>query len=129
MDTARLQQALDDVFDQALVYPAYLRYLFRRCVEADVQTAVSAGIWRRSLDDRLIDYDTGKDLDGYVWGVRWQVLYPGAKVVPGSKRAQRWADALGIDFHEVRIQANGHNITLVFSYIQVTQLPLGYERP
>lgn len=112
MDTASLQQALDDVFDQALVYhaytdylrdyeviihatadprtgipPAYPRYLFRHCVEVDVETAVSADIWRRSLDDRLIDYDTGKDLDGYVWGVRWQVLYPGAKVVPGSKRA------------------------------------------
>jgi hypothetical protein len=151
MDTASLQQALDDVFDQALVYhaytdylrdyevivhatadpstgipPAYLRYLFRHCVEADVETALSADIWRRSLDDRLIDYDTGKDLDGYVWGVKWQEFYPGAKVVPGSKRAQRWADALGIDFHEIRIQANGHTITLVFSDLQVSQLPLGY---
>lgn len=35
--------------------PAYLRYLFRYCVQADVETAVGAEVWRRSLDDRLID--------------------------------------------------------------------------
>lgn len=78
------------------------------------------------MDDRLIDHATGKDLDGYVWGGRWQELYPGAKVIAASKRARRWADALGLDFHEVRIQANGHDITLVFGDLQVTELPGGY---
>lgn len=95
-------------------------------MEADVQSAVGTDTWRDSLDDRLIEYATGKDLDGYVWGVKWQELYPGATVVAGSQRARRWADALGLDFHEVRMEANGHNITLVFSDLQVTELPTGY---
>lgn len=88
MEAATLQQALDDIFDQAIVYhaftdylrdyevivhavadprtgipPAYLRYLFRNCVQADVETAVGAEAWRRSLDDRLIDYARGSHPD------------------------------------------------------------------
>lgn len=83
-------------------------------------------MWRRSLDERLINYETGVDLDGYVWGVKWQNLYPGGKVVPDSKRAQKWAEDIGIDLHEVQIETNGHDLTLVFSHLQVTGLPLGY---
>src|SRR5262245_2899214 len=101
MDPVELQQALDDVIDQALLHhgftdymrdyqllihatadprsgvtPSTLRYLFRFCVQADCTTTVPAGIWRESLDDRLTTYQSGVDLDGYVWGVNWQLLYP-----------------------------------------------------
>lgn len=152
MDEAVLQQFLDDVFDQALVYhgftdymrdyeliayctadprtgiaPSHERYLFKLCVHATVETAVPEGIWARSLDERLIDYDTGVDLDGYVWGVKWQVLYPGARVVPDSPRAGHWARALGVPFHEVRIETNGHNLTLVFSELVVEPVGAGYS--
>lgn len=147
-----IDAALQDVFDQAIVFhsftdymrdyeivtfsvaapstgipAAYERFLFRFCVEADVRSAVSIDVWRASLDERLIDYATGQDLDGYVWGVKWQDLYPGGKVVPGSERAHRWSDALGIPFHEARIEANGHDITLVFSDLEVTTLDTGYS--
>ena len=91
MDTAQLKADLDNVFDQALnfhgftaymrdyemftyctvdprtgIAPEHLRYLFKLCVIAEVETALSEEIWSRSLDERLIDYDLGKDLDGYV---------------------------------------------------------------
>ncbi|MEO3875393.1 hypothetical protein ABGB18_41980 [Nonomuraea sp. B12E4] len=151
MDVLALQQALDDVFDQALIYhaytpymrdyemiiyatadprtgvpPAHVRYLFRYCVEANVSTAVRRDMWRKSLDDRLLDHPVSDDLEGYVWGVRWQALYPGAQIVADSVRASEWAEAVGTDFHEVRFETNGHDITLVFSDLQVTELPLGY---
>ncbi|NAS26605.1 hypothetical protein GT755_33635 [Herbidospora sp. NEAU-GS84] len=148
MDPVRLQQALDDVFDQALlshgfttymrdyqlvihttadprsgIAPATLRYLFRFCVQADCTTTVPAEIWRKSQDDRLITYPTGVDLDGYVWGVQWQLLYPGATVVTDSPTARNWAAAVGIDFHEVRIQTNAHDLTLIFSDLRIEELP------
>jgi hypothetical protein len=151
MDVVALRRALDDVFDQAVVYhgftdymrdyevivyaaaapstgipPANLRYLFRYCVEVDVRTAVRPEVWKQSLDDRLTDFDTGKDLEGFVWGVKWQNLYPGATVVDNSSRAQAWAESLGIEFHEVRIDSDGHNLTLVFSDLTVTPVPVGY---
>ena len=151
MESAQLQQALDDVFDHALVYhaftpymrdyeliihvtadpvtgiqPEYLRYLFRFCVEATTRSAVSAETWQVSRDERLIRYDTGKDLDGFVWGVNWQPLYPGFSIVPESARARMWSEELGTDFHEVRLESNGHDITLVFADLVVTRLDVGY---
>jgi hypothetical protein len=151
MDNEALQRALDDVFDQALVFhgfvdymrdyevivyatadprtgvqPAYMRYLFRYCVEARCQTTVPSDIWHDSLDDRLIDYGADVDLAGYVWGVKWQCLYPGATVVADSQSADAWAAAIGIEFHEVRIQTNTHDLTLVFSGLDVSELPPGY---
>ncbi|MBL7497651.1 hypothetical protein I6A84_05305 [Frankia sp. CNm7] len=151
MDVVAIRRALDDVFDQAIVYHAFtdymrdyemlvyatsdprlavpaehLRYLFRYCVEVDVRPAVTPEVWKQSLDDRLIDHETGKDLDGYVWGVKWQALYPGATLLDDSPRAQAWSDAIGIDFHEVRIETNGHNLTLIFNDLSVTPVSDGY---
>jgi hypothetical protein len=142
-----VQQLLDDVFDQALIHhgftdhmrdyelvvhctadprtgigPRSLRYLFETCVHATAATAVSEEVWARSLDDRLIDHRTGVDLDGYVWGVKRQVLYPGTRLVPDSERAEHWSNALGLDFHEVRIGTNGHDLTLVFSDLEVAEV-------
>ncbi|MET8968917.1 YxiG-like protein [Streptomyces hydrogenans] len=151
MDTAVLEQLLDATFDHAVVHhgytdymrdyevivsmtadprtgvaPAHLRYLFRYCVEARCETSVPAETWRVSLDDRLIDHRGGRDLDGYVWGVKWHDLYPGAKLLPESEATQRWSKALGIDFHEVRIATNAQNLTLLFSDLQVSEVPAGY---
>ncbi len=151
MDEVKLRGLLDDVFDQAIVYhgftdymrdyevvfyctadprtgipPAYLGYLFRYCVTAEIETAVASSVWAESLDDRLIEYDTGVDLPGYVWGVKWQVDYPGPSVVSDSERAARWAQALGIPFHEVVFETNGHNIRLVFSELVVKERGDGY---
>ena len=131
MDLAELQNQLDEVFDQALIYhgyrdymrdyemvvyctadpstgipPANVRLLFQHCVVAEVETAVPAAVWERSLDNRLIDYVTGLTFDGYVWGVKYQVLYPGPSVVAASERAERWSEELAIAFHEVRIETN-----------------------
>jgi hypothetical protein len=151
MNLDQMQEALADIFDQAIEYhgftdymrdyeiiihatgdprtgipPTYLRCLFKYCVEAHVYSAVSPEAWRQSLDDLLIDYEIGKHLDGYVWGVRCQGLYPGAEIVADSERAQHWHDSIGIDFHEVRFETNGHNITLVFSDLEVTEPVAGY---
>ncbi|ALV35988.1 hypothetical protein [Streptomyces sp. CdTB01] len=151
MDVPDLQRVLDEMFDHALIYhgyadymrdyevivymaadpsadipPAHYRYLFRHCVEARCKSSLAPATWQASLDDRLTAHETGKDLDGFVWGVKWQPLCPGATVVPGSEAAARWARAIGIDFHEVRIETNAHDLTLVFSDLQVSEVPLGY---
>ena len=151
MDTAVLEQLLDDAFDHAVVHhgytnymrdyevivyatadprtgikPSYLRYLFRYCVDARCETSVPTETWRVSLDDRLIDPESGADLDGYVWGVKWHCLYPGAELLPESDATLRWSKAVGIDFHEVRLETNAHNLTLTFSDLQVKAVPIGY---
>jgi len=151
MDAESIQRALEDTFDQAIVYhaftdymrdyevivhavthpltgirPAYLRYLFKYCAETHVISAVTAEAWRKSLDDRLIDYESGRDLDGYVWGVKRQNVYPGVHVQADSTAARRWRDAIGIPFHEVRFDTNGHDLTLVFHDLEVSEVGPGY---
>src|SRR6266545_1562397 len=41
-------------------------------------------------------------------GVRWQVLYPGMKLVTGSTDAERWSRELGLPFYEAVIETIGH---------------------
>ncbi len=151
VDSAGMQRAIAHMLDRALVFhgytsymrdyemltyssadpepgspPAFDRYLFRYCVEVAVTTTVAPETWRISLDDRLIDYHGGADLDGYVWGVKWQELYPGARLVPASARAASWSEAIGIAFHEAIVEGNGHKIELVFSELEVTPVQPGY---
>src|SRR5687767_6933815 len=90
VDVRQIQAAFDDVFDQAVVFhgyanymrdyevlssllpistgiqPQHLRYRFKNCVRVTATTALSAQIWRVSLNERLVDYAQGRDLDGYV---------------------------------------------------------------
>jgi hypothetical protein len=151
VDVGVLQQRLDEVFDHAVVFhgftdymrdyevvffcvadpttgiePEHVRYLFKCCVVAAVRSTLSAHNWRASLDERLIHSATGEGLVGYVWGVRWQVFYPGATIIADSPRAEQWSKELSIPFHEVVLEGNGHMITLVFSELVVLPASAGY---
>lgn len=152
MDVDEIQAAFDDVFDQAIVFhgfadymrdydiviyatadprtriaPRHLRYRFTHCVRATVTSAVPPEVWKRSLDERLVDYEQGADLDGYVWGVRWQNLYPGMKLLPDSPDAKRWSQILDLPFYEAIVEANGHRLSLVFSDLLVEMVDVGYS--
>lgn len=151
VDTSEIQAAFEDVFDQAIVFhgfadymrdydvfvhstadprtgirAAHLRYRFMHCVRATVTSALSPDIWSRSLDERLIDHAKGRDLEGYVWGVKWQELYPGMKLVPDSADARQWSRDLGLPYHEAVIEANSQILSLVFSDLTVQTVDAGY---
>lgn len=147
MDAQRIVDAFDDVFDHALVFhgftdymrdydvfvyvntdprtgtsPWHLRYRFTHCVRASVTSTVSPGVWRRSLDERLLDLEKGHELDGYVWGVRYHVLDPGMTLMPGNAETDSWATTTGLPFHEAVIDTNAHRISLVFSDLSVERI-------
>ncbi|MFY1620977.1 HalD/BesD family halogenase [Micromonospora sp. WMMD736] len=153
MDAQQVQAAFEDVFDQALVFHGFadfsrdydlyvyigaapsigvvaqdLRYRFTHCVSAVTTTSVSPEVWRRSLDDRLTQPDGADvdELDGFVWGVRWQVLYPGLSVVADSPEAAEWSERLGMDFFEVLVETNTHTIRLIATDLVVTALDAGH---
>lgn len=154
MDEQQIRQAFDDVLDQALVFhgfadymrdyelyvyatadrrtgvaPEHLRYRFTHCVRATANTAVRRDVWSYSQDDDLIDYDTwiqAGEPEAYVWGVKWQALYPGMQLIKGSPEAQEWSAEMGRPFHEALIETNGHNISLVFADLQITTIQPGF---
>ena len=95
MDSSEIQAAFEGAFDQAVLFhgfadymrdyeifiyltadprtgvaPQHLRYRFTHCVRATITSALPPDTWKRSLDERLVDYEKGRDLGGYVWGVR-----------------------------------------------------------
>ncbi len=153
MDAADLRSRLDLMFDNELMHhgftsymrdyelvvyqsvdprsglePRHLRFLFRLCTEAAVRSAVPPHVWARSLDDHLLRTHTvTMETQGYVWGVRCQILYPGATVVEKSDIARAWEGDLGVPMHEVRIEGNSHTIHLVFSDLSVEALPPGWS--
>jgi hypothetical protein len=88
VDISEMQAAFDDAFDQAIVFhgfadymrdydifiyatadprtgirPEHVRYRFKHCVRAVVTSALSAEVWSRSFDERLVDYEQGRYLD------------------------------------------------------------------
>jgi hypothetical protein len=155
MDSSAIRTAFEDVFDQAIVFhgyakhmrdydvfiyatadprtgiePEHLRYRFTHCVRATVTTAVRRDVWKRSLDERLLDYESylaADDLDGYVWGVDWQLLYPGISLLDQSAEADQWSADLDIPFHEAKIETNGHDVSLVFSDLHVDRVGPGHS--
>jgi hypothetical protein len=146
MKTEELRTVMEEfgLYDNALLFHAYrpymrdyelivycdvgpapqgtYSYLFKYCVHVHVVTSLPDSAYRASLDERLIDYEAGKDLDGYLWGVKWAELMPGWTLQPDSENAADWSRRLGIDFHEVIIQSNAYVITLIFSDLVVTRL-------
>ena len=152
VDIQQITEAFNDVFDEALVFhgftdymrdydvfvqattdprtgiaPEYLRYRFKHCVRASVTSAVSPETWSRSSDDRLIDFEQGSELDGLVWGVRWQCLYPGAKLMPGTAETEVWSARLGRPVYEAMIETNIHAISLIFSDLLVDRVEARYS--
>ncbi|GHH74881.1 YxiG-like protein [Promicromonospora soli] len=153
MDEQQIRQAFDEVLDQALVFhgftdymrdydlyiyatadprtgiePEHIRYRFTHCVRATVTTTVRRDVWLYSQDDDLIDYDAwieSGEREAYVWGVKWQALYPGMQLIPASPEAQEWSIDMGRPFHEALIETNGHNLSLIFSGLEITKIAPG----
>ncbi len=151
MDASDVQRLLDGLIDQAIVYHGFADYMrdyelyvycvfrpqpdvtaetvrlvFKNCVVANAETALTGDIWARSLDDQLLHWPEPDDVDGYVWGVKWQHFENGV-VVSESPAASGWSKSVGIRFHEVRIVTNGHNLRLVFSDLTSSVVEPGHS--
>lgn len=153
MTDAEIERLLEEMFDCALTYhgytryvrdyemvmyqsvdpnpkyglvPRHLRFVFRICPEVSVSSLVRPDVWSRSLDDALIhDHDVTSDSAGFIWGVNCQILYPGANVVPDSARAAEWSEKIGIPFREVRVTGNAQEIAVIFSELAVEENEAG----
>ncbi|MFI8326975.1 hypothetical protein [Streptomyces sp. NPDC085529] len=106
MDTAVLEQMLDETFDHAVVHHGYTNYMRDYevviCATADPGTGIAPS--------RL----------------RYLFRYPGARLLPECEVTRRWSKALGIDLHEVCMETSAHNVTLLFSDLQVSEVPVGH---
>ena len=84
----------------------HLRYRFVKCVRASVASSVARDVWARSLDDTFTDHVTwlaAGSPKGYVWGVRWQMLYPGLALLPPTPETREWAAQLDTEGSQSRM--------------------------
>lgn len=47
------------------------------------------------------------------------------QLIPASHEAQHWSADMGRPFHEALIETNGHNLSLVFSGLEITKIAPG----
>lgn len=105
------------------------RYRFNHCVIADVKTAIRDENWINSWDDIFLNFAAWEAADypsGYVWDVRWQNAYPGLSYIRDSGVAQEWSERLNKPMHEVCIEADAHNIRLIFHDVTITKIAQGF---
>jgi hypothetical protein len=113
-------------YDAQIIPFRTVRYLFRCCVVAQVETSLPTSTWKKSLDEINVHGSDIEELEGWVWSVRYADMYPGAKLVDESSDAARWTAEIGIPFREVRIAAAPLNIRLVFSDLEITEAEPGF---
>jgi hypothetical protein len=104
------------------------RYRFTHCVEAIARTTVTPESWQTSWDELFTDrraWEHAGSPDGYVWAVEWAEAGPGMSYVENSQRVQHWTELLAHEMHEVRIESNALDLTLVFHDLRIDQLAVG----
>ena len=104
------------------------RYRFTHCPVVQVTTAVRDDVWRESWADLFTDaaaYEEAGTPDGYFWGVCYSDAYPGLTYVEDSTLVQGWSARFGQPMHEVRIETNGHNLSIVFHDVEVRRIAQG----
>jgi len=85
---------------------------------ADAALLGGPDAWAASLGDEFTDcsqWERAGEPDGYVWGVRRHVVYPGIRRLPESTEAGQWSSELGVPFHTARVETNVYVIELVCS--------------
>jgi hypothetical protein len=94
------------------------RYQFVGCVEARTVTALKPEYFVASLPDDFVysgpDYPEKDDPPGFIWGVRFSSAYPGLTYVDESAKVREWSARLGVPMHEVLIDTEAFQLSLVF---------------
>lgn len=109
------------------------RFLFRftYCPEAHVTSSVSDDSWRVSWADVFTSYEEWEahgNPDGFVWGTDRADAYPGLSYVSDSARAASWTERLEHEMHEVLIETNVFDLSLVCHDLRIYKVAVGDPR-
>jgi len=105
--------------------PGTHRLTFTHVVSLKYETAVQDEWWRKSWDDRFIDfeaYEEAGEPEGYVWGTNWSGAWPGLKAPDATPEALRWTEKLGHPMYEMSIETDRFRITMIFHDLRTEKL-------
>jgi hypothetical protein len=95
--------------------------IFTHCVRADYDTRVRDDVWPKSWSDEFTDYErwtAAKEPDGYVWGTKWSLAYPGIRAVRDSAQAAEWCKRLGTQMFEATLETDRFFLRMIFHSVR-----------
>ena len=110
---------------------ARFRYRFTHCPEAHLISALEDEWWSVSWDDLFTDYtewEARGHPEGFVWGTKRADAYPGLSYVSDSTMAASWSERLHREMHELLIETNVFNLSLVCHGLRVYKEAVGDPR-
>ncbi|MFZ0516279.1 MAG: hypothetical protein WBG23_02120 [Acidobacteriaceae bacterium] len=106
--------------------PATYELIFTHVVDFKYETRVGEKIWVMSWGDEYTDFsrwEASGEPEGYVFGARWSLAYPGFSILPASPDAMRWSELLNRPMYSASLETDLFCISLVFSEARHRKLP------
>ena len=125
--TVVTEQSAADINGDSYIFARYL-YCFTHCVYVQISTALTDEIWHKSWPDSFLEFETWRSAgspEGFAWWVRSSDAYRGFIFKPDSPLAADWTNRLSQPMHELLIETNTHNITLVFNDVHIKKIAKG----
>jgi hypothetical protein len=101
--------------------PGTFDLIFTHVVDLKYETRVDEKVWPISWADEFTDYDRWKaagEPEGYLFGTRWSLAYPGISILSASPEAQDWSSRLQRPMYSASVETDGFCISLVFSEVR-----------
>jgi hypothetical protein len=98
--------------------PGTYELIFTHVVDLKYETRVDEKLWPISWADEFTDYDkwkTSSEPEGYLFGTRWSLAYPGIRVLAVSPEARDWSYRLQRPMYSASVETDRFCILLVFS--------------
>jgi len=133
-----------DLFDQAIIrhgmlecirdyevigylsgidFDSEVQYVFKGCIKVDYKVKVAPEHY--SLDDRLLELDRQDEPDypdGFVWGAKHAIVYPGWTIKQDSSELKELEKTYGLKFYNIHFATNAYDLTLTFHDIETKEI-------
>lgn len=133
-----------DLFDQAIIrhgmlecirdyevigylsgidFDSEVQYVFKGCIKVDYKVKVAPEHY--SLDDRLLELDRQDEPDypdGFVWGAKHAIVYPGWTIKQNSSELKELKKTYRLKFYNIHFATNAYDLTLTFHDIETKEI-------
>ena len=97
-----------------------VQFIFKGCLKSEYKLEVDPKGF--SMDERLLDLERQDEIDypqGFVWGVKHAVVYPGWTLKEETQELKHLEDEYNIKLYEIYFDTNTYDLTLIFHDLEI----------